>query len=411
MTDLFNAESLTIRLGCDSTALDTAKPSERIIEITVQAAQSLQTQSRLPLNIALVIDRSGSMGGEKLPYVQEAACHVLDRLTDRDQVAVIAFDDEVQVLSPSVVADTAQRERLKTAVRRLRPGSSTNLHDGWLNGAAQVADHMTAESVNSVLLFTDGAANVGVVDVETLAQEAKGLRKQRVTTSTFGVGDNFNERVLEPMAIEGGGHYYYIATPREIPAIFQRELGELEMVVAREATLDLAIPAGTSVTLTGDLPHEQTSARLRIPMNNLFAGETRLFYVKMLTPFGTRGEELPLEATLSFAPNSGQVQKITQTLAFVYTENADAAPRDKALRERAADIEMAVAATEALHLEREGKGREAAALMRRSLAVAAPAAPLAAAYARQADEMEAGLSPEASKAHHAEASRKRNSRQ
>lgn len=402
---------LKLTVDCDCPSIESALPSQRLVEVVAEAAKPTGAVNRAGLNVALVIDRSGSMSGEKLRYAQEAACHVLDRLEARDRVALVVYDDEVQTLSPGVVISDATRAELKRLIGLLRPGGTTDLGGGWLRGADEVTRNLQAQTVNRVLLLTDGLANEGITDPEQLARHARELARRGVTLSTFGVGEDYNEFLLENMASQGGGRYYFIEHPREIPGIFGRELGELLTVVAREATLNVPIPAGVAVELLGDLPHEASPERLRVFLRDVFAGERRAFYLKVLTPPGPVDARVSLRAELSFATLDGRSQSARAEAAFTYAVGTQGATRNKPLQERAGEVEISAVATRALQMEQEGRAKEAAAVMRRAVA-AAPAlsAPMACAYEAQADEMEQGLTPQKRKAQHADAYKKRQTR-
>lgn len=402
---------LTLTVDCDCSLIESALPSQRFVEVVVEAAKPTGAPDRAGLNVALVIDRSGSMGGDKLRYAQEAACHVLDRLDGRDRVAVVAYDDEIQTLSPSVVLSDSVRAALKHQINALQPGGTTDLCGGWMRGAEEVTQHLQAQTINRALLLTDGLANVGITDPEQLAHHARELARRGVTLSTFGIGEDYDHRLLEAMALQGGGHYYYIEHPREIPGIFGRELGELLTVVARETTLTVPIPAGVAVELLGDLPHESSPERLRLFLRDVFAGERRGFYLKTLTPPGALDSRVALRAELSYAALGGQTQSAEAETVFTYAVGAQGAPRNTPLMERAGEVEVAAAAARALKLEQEGKAKEAAAFMRRAVA-AAPAMPaaMACAYEEQAEEMEKGLTPQQRKTQHAAAYKSRNTR-
>lgn len=402
---------LTLTLDCDCPLIESALPSQRLVEVVVEAAKPTGAPDRAGLNVALVIDRSGSMSGDKLRYAQEAACHVLDRLDGRDRVAVVAYDDEIRTLSPSVVLSDGTRAELKRQINALQPGGTTDLGGGWLRGAEEVSQHFQAQTVNRVLLLTDGLANVGIVGIEPLSHHARELARRGVTLSTFGVGEDYDHDLLEAMANEGGGHYYFIEHPREISGLFGRELGELLTVVARETTLTVPIPAGVAVELLGDLSHEASPERLRLFLRDVFAGERRCFYLKTLTPPGTLGARVGLRAELSYAALDGQTQSARAEAVFMYAASAQGQARNTPLQERAGEVEVAAAATRALKLEQEGRSKEAAAFMRRAVA-AAPALPaaMACAYEEQAEEMANGLSPQQRKTQHAAAYKTRNTR-
>jgi Ca-activated chloride channel family protein len=406
--------NLTLTTDCDRRLVAVEVSSQRTVEWIVGVPEQGRQTSRAPLNLALILDRSGSMQGDKLRYVQQAACHVLDMLDERDRIAVVAYDDQVNVIAGSQPVNERSRAELKRKINDLRPGGWTDLSGGWLEGCREVGAQLAPEGVNRALLLTDGLANRGMTDIEELTHHARELRRRGVATSTFGVGLDFNEQLLEALAEQGGGHFYYIERPDQIPEVFRRELGELLTVVAREAFLSIAIPRGVAVELLGDLPHERDGQRLRIFLGELCSGERRALYTKVLTPPDAPGTSVVLRGELGYADLDGRTTLVAAELAFSYTREAEVllAPLYEAILERASEIEMAAATTKALKLERAGQRQQAQAVMQQSLAANMPfmAAPAAGAYQALAGQMEQGLSEEQRKQTHFAAYRKRQSR-
>ncbi len=406
------SEKLTMTVACDRHLVAVDVPSQRVIEWRIQAPEGGQRQTeRAPLNLALVIDRSGSMAGEKLPYVQQAACHVLDMLNADDRVSVVAYDDQISVIAPGTYVSDAARQELKTSINALTPGGTTHLSGGWLEGCRQISEHQSRNGIHRALLLTDGLANRGITDMEELAMHARELRQRGVTTSTFGVGLDFNEHLLEGMASQGGGHFYYIERPGQIPEFFRNELGELLTVVAREAVLRVAIPHGVSLEALGDVPHEQEAGALRIFVGDMCAKEQRTLYTRLLLPPGKAGATMKLGGELGYADLDNQPETVADEVVFSYGSDAEVqrAPLNEAVLQRVSEIELATASTRALQLERSGKRREAAAMMKQSLAanIAHAPAAMAAEYEQLSDRMEEGLDEQTRKVSHYAAYQKR----
>lgn len=388
--------------------------SQRTVEWAISAAELPRHANRAPLNIALILDRSGSMQGEKLRNVQHAAKYVLDLLDERDRVALVAYDDQVSLVARSTPVTAAQRDVLKRAVDALRPGGWTDLSGGWLTGCHEVAAYQSSAGVNRALLLTDGLANRGITDVEELAHHASELRVRGVATSAFGVGLGFNEQLLAALAEQGGGHFYYIERAEQIAEVFRRELGELLTVVVREVFVTITVPRGVTVELLGDLPHERVGDRLRIFLGDLCAGERRLLYTRVLTPPDASGASVALAGTLCYADLDGRTATVEATVAFSYAPEVDVLrlPLAEELLRRASEIELAASTVRALRLERAGQPGQARALLLQSLAAAAPylAAPAAAQYNALAEQMGDGMSEGQRKATHFAAYQARQSR-
>lgn len=391
-----------------------AVSSQRTIEWTVTGGQQMIPSQRAPLNLALILDRSGSMQGDKLRYVQQAAGHVLDLLDERDRIAVIAYDDQVTLLAPSTPVTPAARTELKRKIDELRPGGWTDLSGGWLTGCREVAAHQSHEGVDRALLLTDGLANRGITDIEELTHHARELRRRGVATSTFGVGLDFNEQLLEALAEQGGGHFYYIERPDQIPSVFRSELGELLTVIAREVFLQIDIPRGVSAELLGELPHERQPDRLRVFLGDLCAGQSRALYTRVLLPPDAPGTTLVLRGELGFADLGARTGTLSAEVAFAYVHDTEVqrAPLDEGILQRAAQVELAAATSRALQLERAGERVQAQAIMHQTLAAQAPhmPAPAAAAYQSLAEQLKEGLTEAQRKETHFAAYRARQTR-
>lgn len=389
---------LALHAAADRTLLPHEVPSSRFLEWVLKAQRRDTGSVRAPLNIALVIDRSGSMSDSgKLDYVRQAALHVLQHLTAADRVAVVAYDDAVRLVGQSRLLTPSVHDELKQAIRTLSPGGSTDLHGGWLRGVEQVAAHQSANAVNRVLLLTDGLANHGETDPERIVHQAQELWRRGIVTSTFGVGQSFNEHLLRPMAEKSGGNYHYIDRADRIPALFREELGELLSVVAQEALLEILVPGGFDVRMLGGIPHERTEGRVRVPLGEVCSGEERRIYAEFLTPPGRESSVQPLRSRLTWAVcNETEACETETVFTYVNAAAAEASACDTALQSRAYEVRAAERIEEALRLDKAGDHAMAMHMLSETVAMCAPAmAPAAAAHLEEVEaDMARGLSEE-----------------
>src|SRR6185369_4410647 len=247
----------TLSARTDRRFIRSAHRSERFVLVELEAPPAEAKPTRDPVNLAIVLDRSGSMSGEKLELAKRAVETAVDRLLPTDRFAIVCYDDRIDVV---VEATAASREAKTNAIERLRAidaRGSTDLAGGLLRGAEQVALAMAPAGVNRVLVLTDGLANVGIVDPAELARHARELRARGVTTSTFGVGADFDEALLQSMADAGGGHFYFIEHAAQIQDHIATEVGELLQVVARDVSLEVTAPDGVVVTTLSPYQLEQ----------------------------------------------------------------------------------------------------------------------------------------------------------
>jgi len=370
MTD----NKLHLTMQTELALVEQTVPSQRTIEITIQPPAAAQSGPRPRLNLALVLDRSGSMSGEKLEYAKQAAQHLVDLLDEQDRVAVVAYDDSVSMITESTLITDKSRRLIKNKIQKIETGGSTNLSGGWLKGCGEVAANHVEGQLERTLLLTDGLANEGITELEELAVHARELCSRGVSTSTFGVGEDFNEHLLEAMSTTGGGMYHYIQSPQQIPEIFNKEFSELAAVTARDVEIILDIPAGVSVEVMGAWRVEKEADRTHIFIGAMQAGRSQTLYVSLLTPPAGEESGLTIKGRVTGQGDASQVYEDTTEITFEYTnaKKVKAASRDQGLLKRSAQVRVAEAVNQSLKLERSGKRDKAARNLKQVVEAASP---------------------------------------
>ena len=261
-----------MHIQTDRALIPAATSSERYLQVRISAppAPSSTGPSRPAVDVALVLDRSGSMDGSKITMARKAVTHAVRLLKPDDHMAVVCYDDQVDTVLARTPASREAKALVFGRLAQVDARGSTNLSGGWLSGAHELqpaADagspstqasllEPVASGVKRVLLLTDGLANAGEVDPQALAATAARLRAEGITTSTFGIGADFDEVLLSRLATDGGGHFYYIEKAGQIPDFFASELGEALEVTARDVVFEIAGSPGVQVELLNDLPAE-----------------------------------------------------------------------------------------------------------------------------------------------------------
>ena len=333
--------------------------SKRFVVVRVTAPEARRDQARPPVNLAFVLDRSGSMDGQKLRLAAQAAQEGIARLQPEDRLSVVIYDDQVEVL---VAGSRASAEACRAAIGRLgqvQARGTTNLSAGWLAGCEEVASALTELGVNRVLLLSDGLANQGITDRDELTRHASELRARGVSTSTFGVGDDFDEVLLGSMAQAGGGHFYDIATAAAIRDHISSEVGETLEVVARDVVLRVTIPTDVRIESLAALPSRDAGGRSIISLGDLVSGQQVEVPLRVVFPFGEIGASTP--AVFSLSDRDGALDGTSTRLAWEYAADRanDAQPRDRAVDRSVAGAFAARARQEAVELNRRGDYRGA----------------------------------------------------
>jgi Ca-activated chloride channel family protein len=315
--------------------------SERFVLVELEAPAAAQKATRDPANLAFVLDRSGSMSGQKLDLAKRAIETAVDRLLPTDRFSIVSYDDRIDVV---VEGTTASREAKTNAIERLHSidaRGSTDLAGGWLRGAEQVALRQLAQGVNRVLLLTDGLANVGITDPAELARHAGELRARGVTSTTFGVGEDFDEGLLQSMADAGGGHFYFIENAAQIHDHIATEVGELLQVVARDASLEITAPESLEVTTLSPYPmdHRGGSSRHHVLLGDLVAEQRLEVVLRVRFGYGPIGQEIGL--LIGSRDREGVLNPAGASAIGIGWEYADDRTNDAQPRDRSVDRAVA----------------------------------------------------------------------
>lgn len=234
---------------------------ERTREHLLLQLQSSSTAlgRRMPLNLCLVIDRSGSMEGEPLEYVKRACAYVVDLLEPTDVLSIVTFEEQVDVLMPA--RRVVNRALIKEHINRIQAGNTTNLYDGMLAGCMQVASVNTPGALNRVLLLTDGEPTAGIKDFASIVGQVQEQRSRGISITALGFGPEYNEELMAGIARRGGGNYYYIAQPTLIPEVFRKELEALMTVTAKNVRVRIRLPRGVQCRYVYGVAQPRMAAR------------------------------------------------------------------------------------------------------------------------------------------------------
>ena len=236
---------------------------------------------RTPLNLSLVLDRSGSMSGQKLEAARDAAVFLVRRLAPEDRVTVVAYDDEVH----TVADEHTSRSVLPRLIRGIETGGSTNLSGGWLRGRELVAAQRSERGMNRVLLLTDGQANMGITNPQQLTDLCAAAARKGLTTTTVGFGADYDEALLRAMADAGGGNTYYIERPDQAPGVFEEEIEGLLSLAAQNVAVEIRPGAAVrQMVVWHDYPSTPTPTGHRVELGDIYAREPKSLLVEFFVP-------------------------------------------------------------------------------------------------------------------------------
>ncbi|MFA5073954.1 MAG: VWA domain-containing protein [Nitrospirota bacterium] len=194
--------------------------------VNLRAARKSLGNGR-PANLALILDRSGSMDGEKIEHLKEAAEYVIDQLTDADYLSLVIFDDQVETLFSGLIAQN--RDLVKNQLRNVIARGGTQISDALKAGMQEIQKGYARDRVNRMLIITDGQTWDDEQACFTLAEEAS---KQGIAITTIGIGTDWNEKLLLEMAEKSNGNSHWIQNPVSILEAFQEEVEGMQSVAA-----------------------------------------------------------------------------------------------------------------------------------------------------------------------------------
>jgi len=303
-------------------------PREIVVRIEVEAGSAAVAGARQrPLNLAVVLDRSGSMTGAKIEQARQAAEMLLDRLGPDDVFSLVTYDSEVEVLVPPQRISRNVSE-IRRRIRGVEPRGATALYAGVEIGGRQLAEFFDAEGINRVLLLSDGIANVGPSSNREIADLGQRLAREGRSVTTIGLGQDYNEELMSALAEASDANYYYVADAEALPAVFESELGEIRNVVARGLVLEIVFPEGVEPLGFLGRPETISDRRGEIAFGTLAAGQNREVFVSCrVAPGFAEAEAQPVVlASLRYDEAGGRSGQHLATEAAVRSvEDAKAA--------------------------------------------------------------------------------------
>jgi len=294
------------QMELDQVAAPARRNVERHLLITLRTPQEIPEAERAPtqagrppLGFAAVLDVSGSMQGQKLQQAKEAVRQALARLSDGDILSLVTFSEKVSsVLEPTAVNEQARRV-VESALQEITAGGRTALCGGLELGLEKAL--AAKQDTELVLLLSDGQANVGETDVEKVGYRALQARQKGLIVSTIGVGLDYNEALMVEIATQGGGRFYHVQDAGQIGAFLTGELGEAADLVARDAHIQLQLPAGTVVMpLSAAYPASQDGSRATLAIGDIPRGIELEIPIRVTLPAHSEGKKASFEGALTY---------------------------------------------------------------------------------------------------------------
>ncbi|MEO5988087.1 MAG: VWA domain-containing protein [Candidatus Eisenbacteria bacterium] len=321
---------------------------EHLVRLRFTAPDAELTAVRTPVNVSLVMDRSGSMAGSKLEAARAAIDASVRMLRAEDRFSLVMFNSKVRVVCESTHANDEARLHAQNRVNRVRADGGTNLSGGWLEGAKQVHEYKGEGHLGRVLLATDGQANEGITNETELFGHARELRARGTSTSTIGIGHDFNESLLQGIAEQGGGNFYHVESFGQLTDLLTSELGEALQITVSQPRVELTVPEGAEVTLLNRFEVDHSEGGYAVLLDDLTSGQAVEISLLLRLPAAQVGREV----ALGFVIRGGVGRVVLASTAMHWTHvpaaEFEQAPRDYVVETAVAHVMLAQARREAL---------------------------------------------------------------
>ncbi|HQZ29652.1 MAG TPA: VWA domain-containing protein [Verrucomicrobiales bacterium] len=299
-----------------------------VIKIEVEGGV-LPQKRRTPLNLAIVLDRSGSMSGGKLEQAKQAASLLVDELDREDILSLVVYESGVEVVRSAAPVGDQHRE-IKRLIQRIETGGSTALYGGVEEGSVQLREYLGKERINRVMLLSDGIANVGPSDNREIVALGTAIARQGMSVTTIGLGNDYNESLMTSLAEASDANYYYVADIEKLPEVFEKELGELKSVVARDLVIEIRCPEGVRPLRFLGRPGDLKSNSETITFSTVSSGQAREVYLECLVTdaaLGTVNQIAQISTRYADAVTNRSIEATQKPVVVGYSTDLDLVSR------------------------------------------------------------------------------------
>jgi Ca-activated chloride channel family protein len=333
---------------------------ELVLNLNI-TGEEYTVKERPPVNLVLVLDRSGSMSERgKLEYAKKAANEIISSLSSNDRLGIVAYSTNVELLFPIQILEDKRIAR--NVVNSLYPTNSTNLSGGLIKGINQIESVLNKEYLNRVVLLSDGLANAGITNISQINKISRRASEMGIGITTMGLGANYDETMLTSIAEYGAGNYYFIESPTQIASIFNKEFGQLVRTVAKNPRIKLHLEPGVKIKDVSGYKYFEKDGNIEINPGDLFGGQERNILIRLDVPTNQVGSNKLAKAFLEF-------DDIANRKSVTYSEELDykvtkkkglvLKNENKEVGARAASVQAASEFYRAARLYEDGKLDEA----------------------------------------------------
>src|SRR5262245_22869577 len=356
---------VTLEAKLAQPVMKSGEKQQNYLRVTLTGCEPKRSQERNPVNVAFVIDRSGSMAGDRIAQAREAAIMALSRLDARDIASVVIFDDRIDVLVPAQPVN--DHAAFTSRIRQLGVRGNTAIHAGVREGAAEVRKFKDSQRLNRIVLLSDGQANVGPRRAADFADLGRALLAEGISVSTIGLGLDYNEDLMLQLARASDGNHAFARAPNDLIKIFDHEFDDVLTACAQTVSIDVELQPGVKVVRAISREGSVEGGRAKFNLNQIYAATEHYVLLELEVDgnaAGSAAADLGRVHVSYTMPETGAQLAIDATIRGRFSPSADEvkAGRDQAVMTAVIEQTARERAREAVKLRDQGKNTEAARL-------------------------------------------------
>ncbi len=282
---------IALRVELDRGVLPADTAGRAIVKVAIDGCRMPRAEVRPPVNLAIVLDRSSSMNGEKIQQAKVAAIEALNHLARGDIFSLVTFDSGVETLIPATRIDGNIRA-LENRIRQINPRGYTALFAGVSQGASEIRKNIEdSRYAHRIILLSDGQANQGPRTPDELGRLGIALMKEGISVTTIGLGLGYDEDLMARLALKSDGNTYFAEDARDLVKIFDAELGDVLSIVARKAVVTIEFPEGVRPIRFVGREGAIRGRNAELTLNQIYGGQEKFALIEIETPRARAGSE------------------------------------------------------------------------------------------------------------------------
>lgn len=314
-------KQIQVRSELSSPIILEGTPETNYLKVSL-SGQNIDSKKRVPINLAIVIDKSGSMEGRRIEKAREAAILAVNMLNENDTLSIIAYDSEARVIVPATKVDNKLRI-IGLINENIYAEGGTALFAGLSKGIKQVENQLTKDKVNRIILLSDGQANIGPSSVDELSQLAIIAAKKNIAITTLGIGSDYNELLMSSIASYSDGNHVFVNNSADLENVFVHEFTDLMSAIAQDVVITIQLKNGVKPVRLLGRDGVIKDNQVTVKMNQLFSNQEKYVLLEVIPDEGKVGQSKTL-AQIDLQYDNLLVNKPeheTQSVNVSYTDN------------------------------------------------------------------------------------------